>query len=340
MLIAAPSARRSEFMAELRRHPVSGEWVLICPERGSLGSNKTSGDCVFCPGSEQLTGPEIYRLGVRDNPNPAAWRLRVIVDSPPLFHVEGDIAKKAVGLCDCMEAIGAHEVLLDSPAHATEFEDLDEDQIVAILTTLGMRAADLENDERLRQIVIFKVRVAGSAEHPRWHIVATPFVPGPIKDELNGAAEYFSYKERCVFCDYIRQERKTSLRLICEEPGAIALSPYAASFPFETWILPTTHTPDFRTVPAGDLAGLARVLKKVAGAMTRIPDSLGYIINLHTAPFRKPKPGAWKTIDLDFHWHLDVRPRLDLLNGLKESGAFHLNPVVPEAAAETLRSLC
>ena len=71
-----------------------------------------------------------------------------------------------------------------------------------------------------------------------------------------------------------------------------------------------------------------------------LPESHGYVVNLHTAPYRKPKPGSWKTIDADYHWHLDVKPRLDLLNGLKESGGFHLNPVPPEAAAEILRGLC
>jgi UDPglucose--hexose-1-phosphate uridylyltransferase len=327
-------------MAELRRHPVSGEWVVICPEKGLTGSGGESGRCIFCPGTEGLTGREVLRVPGRVEPNGSDWRIRVVAESPPLFHIEGDFSKKAAGLCDCMEAIGAHEVLLDSPGHYAEFETLDEEHIVSVLSVLRARALDLERDGRLRQVLIFKVRVAGSNGHPRWHILSTPFVPGLIKEELKGSAKYFSYKERCVFCDYIRQEKKSGSRIICEEPGVVAISPYAARFPYEAWILPTKHSPDFGTVAQEDLVGLARSLRKLAAAMMKVPESKGYVIALHTAPFRKPKPGSWETIDLDYHWHLDLKPRLDVLNGLKESGGFHINPVLPETAAGILRELC
>ena len=236
-------------MAELRRHPVSGEWVVICPEKGLAGGAEDSNGCVFCPGSEALTGREVYRIpgsGGYYGPN---WQVRVVAESPPLFHVEGEFAKKAAGLCDCMEAIGAHEILLDSPIHGQDLEGLDQYQIISILDVLRSRAADLGGDERLRQVMVFKVRVAGSKQHPRWHIVSTPFVPGVIKEELNGSAKYYAYKERCVFCDYIRQERKLDSRVICEEPGAVALSPYAARFPYEAATRLILRTPPGRTSP-------------------------------------------------------------------------------------------
>jgi len=327
-------------VAELRRHPVSGEWVVICPEKNTAGSPEEGNGCIFCPGNEGVTGPEVYRLNGGDDSDSPGWSVRVVAESPPLFHVEGEFLKKAVGLCDCMEAIGAHEVLVESPSHDTEFESLGEGQIVSVLNVLKARAADLAGDERLRQVLVFKVRTTGRVTHPRWHIVSTPFVPGSIKEELKGAAKYFSYKERCVFCDYIRQERKAGPRVICEETHAVAISPYAARFPFEVWILPIRHSPDFENVNRDEIHDLARTLKRLAAAMVRLPESRGYVIRLHTAPFRNPKPGAWKTIDRDYHWYLDIRPRLEFLNGLKESGGFHLNPVSPEAAAKTLSELC
>jgi len=326
-------------VAELRRHPVSGEWVVICPEKDMARSREEGNGCIFCPGNEGLTGREVYRVNGNGSHSPD-WRVRVVAESPPLFHVEGDFFKKAAGLCDCMEAIGAHEILVESPSHGTEFEGLGEEQIASVLNVLRIRAADLAGDERLRQVLMFKVRTADSVTHPRWQIVSTPFVPGSIKEELKGSAKYFNYKERCVFCDYISQERKSGARVICEEPHAVAISPYAARFPFEAWVLPTRHSPDFKSVCQDEIHSLARILKRLAAAMVKLPESRGYVISLHTAPFRKPKPGAWETIDRDYHWHLDLRPRLDLLNGLKESGGFHLNPVPPEAAAKTLSELC
>lgn len=352
-------------MAELRRHPVSGEWVVICPETNGLAGTNGGNGCIYCPGHESETGPEIQRKNRGGDSTPSGWRVRVVAESPPLFHIEGEFFKKAAGLCDRMEAIGAHEVLVESPDHHSEFEDLDPGQILDVLEILSQRARDLGEDPRLRQVLISKIRqsngdipyapagedpegagpagaVSGAhkAEHPRWHIVSTPFVPAQMKDELKGSARYFSYKERCVFCDYILQEKEAASRVICQNERAVAISPYAACLPYETWVLPFTHLPDFGRAASADLAGIAPILKNLAGAMMKIEGSRGYIIEVHTAPFRKPKSGAWKTIDQDYHWHLKVRPRLKVLNGLKETGRFHLNPILPEEAARALAARC
>jgi UDPglucose--hexose-1-phosphate uridylyltransferase len=243
-------------VAELRRHPVSGEWVVICPERNMpIGPGEGNG-CIFCPGRENLTGSEVYRLSCGGESGNSGWCVRVVAESPPLFHIEGDFSKKAAGLCDCMEAIGAHEILVESPYHETEFEDLAERHMALILGVLKTRAADLAGDARLRQVLIFKVRTTAASAHPRWHIVSTPFVPGSIKEELKGAAKYFSYKERCVFCDYIRQEQKSVARIICEDDHAVAISPFAARFPFEVWVLPRRHSADFKTIGRDEIDGL------------------------------------------------------------------------------------
>jgi len=339
-------------LAELRRHPVSGEWVVICPEsNGVIGQDGVNG-CVYCPGHESETGSEIQRKNGGGDSTNSNWRVRVVAESPPLFHIEGEFFKKAAGLCDRMEAIGAHEVVIESPDHDTEFESLDQAQVVAVLEVLRDRAWDLGKDPRLRQVLISKIRKSGDGAsgddasgghtraHPHWYIVSTPFVPVQMKDELKGSARYFSYKERCVFCDYVQQEKKAGSRIICQNERASAVSPYAACLPYEAWVLPTTHLSDFGRAADQDIEGIASILKRLAGAMMKIDGSRGYIIEVHTAPFRKPKPGAWKTIDQDYHWHLKVRPRLEVLNGLKEIGNFHLNPILPEEAARTLAELC
>jgi UDPglucose--hexose-1-phosphate uridylyltransferase len=329
-------------VAELRRHPLSGDWVVICPEKSGLLADETGEGCVYCPGQEDRTGKEIYRVtgnGPSDNP---AWTMRVVAGSPPIFHVEGDFGKQGVGMCDRMDAIGAHEILVESPRHDIEFEDLDEGHILAILDTLRVRAIDLANDGRLKHFLSFKVRAFNGAApglHPRWHIVSAPFVPGLIKHELNAARKYFSFKERCVFCDYLLQELRAGSRVVCEDTHAIALSPYAARVPYEIWVLPLRHSPDFQTVTYDEMRSLARLLRRLGRGISKLEQSQGYVITLHTAPFRRPKPDAWKTIDHDYHWHIEIDPCISVLNGLVESGGFHLNPVSPEDAASVLSSL-
>jgi UDPglucose--hexose-1-phosphate uridylyltransferase len=267
----------------------------------------------------------------------------VVAESPPLLHIEGDLVKQAAGICDRMEAIGAHEVVVENPSHETELEDLDEAQIFTVLDVLRKRAADLAQDPRLKQVFLFKISTCGipaGSYHPRWHIVSTPFVPEVIKAELKGSARYFAVKERCVLCDYIAQERQQKSRIVCEDTDAVAVSPYAARFPFEVWVLPLKHSPDFQTMSPAQIRCVARILKRLARGLKRLARSEGYVMTIHTAPFRQPGAGSFKTLDLDYHWHMQVRPRLNSLNGLKESGGFQLNPISPEEAAQTLSTLC
>jgi UDPglucose--hexose-1-phosphate uridylyltransferase len=328
-------------MTELRRDPLSGDWVLVFPQEGGARPDESAATCIYCLGREAQTGKEIYRRGGQDA-GPSAWDLRVVAGSPPLFHVEGDFGKKAAGMCDRMEAIGAHEILIETPAHDVEFEDLDPGQIFAILDTIRVRARDLGNDVRLKHVMPFKVRTFNPAHgrpHPRWQILAVPFVPGVIKRELNAALEYFSFKERCVFCDYLIQERRAKARVIYEEGGMVALSPYAARVPFEVWVMPTKHASDFGTISEDETWNLARLLKRLTGSIKKLPESSGYVLTVHTAPFRRPKAGAWKTIDLDYHWHVQLDPCISVGDGLLESGGFHLNPVAPEEAASILSKL-
>jgi UDPglucose--hexose-1-phosphate uridylyltransferase len=329
-------------LAELRRHPISNDWVVVCPEKALGQVIESDGQCAYCPGNESLAGKEIYRIYGKGDPGGSGWSVRVVAGSPPLFHIEGRFAKEAAGICDRMEAIGAHEIIVESPSHCTEFEDLDDDQAFAVLDVIRARLKDLANDTRLGQVLVFKSRdfgVDSPASHPRWHIVSTPFVPTAIKEKLAGSRRYFAYKERCVFCDYILQERRSKTRVIVEEPTIIAMSPYAARAPFEVWILPLKHSADFQTISQDETWHLGKVLKRLLSSLRKLHQASGYVISVYTAPYRRPKPGAWETIESDFHWHIEIRPSVNILNGLKQDGRLHLNPVPPEEAARVLTEL-
>ena len=45
-----------------------------------------------------------------------------------------------------------------------------------------------------------------SLEHPHSQLIALPILPKQVMEEIEGAKQYFIYKERCVFCDIVRQE--------------------------------------------------------------------------------------------------------------------------------------
>jgi len=326
-------------VAELRRHPLSGDWVVICPETN--GAPDGAGACIYCPGREAETGKEIYRLREESDPGGSGWRMRVVAGSPPIFHVEGDFGRQGVGMCDRMEAVGAHEVLVASPAHGAGIEDLDDHGVLEVLDAIRRRAADLANDLRLKHFLAFTVRAidgGGPAPHPVWNLISAPFVPNAIKQELNAARKYYAFKERCVFCDYLLQERRAGSRVIRQDSRMIALSPYAARVPYQAWVLPLRHSSDFADADYDELRSLAVVLRGLARAIRALPGVRGYALSIHTAPFRRPKAEAWKTIEQDYHWHVEIEPRM-AAECAAESGGFHLNPVSPEEAARVLSDL-
>jgi hypothetical protein len=45
-------------------------------------------------------------------------------------------------------------------------------------------------------------------------LIALPILPIYVTEEIEGAKQYYIYKERCVFCDIVSQEMKQDLRLI------------------------------------------------------------------------------------------------------------------------------
>ncbi len=324
-------------MGELRRHPFIGEWVIICPELGSNGNCCPGERCRYCSSDE---ASEIFRLnGGGQN----GWMIKLIRSEPRIFKSDCSIGKRAAGVCDVMEAVGVHEILIDSPSHGVTFSDLDLDHATKVIETLRTRHADLGKDERLKHCLIFKTQdlPPRGDSHSCWHIVGTPFISSEIKQELRKAKEYFSYKERCAICDYIMDEAKKNLRLIYGNADFVAYVPFAARFPYEIWIIPKRHVADFHGIGESEVRNFADALRIILDALGRLP-SRGYLLHLHSAPYRNSEgvsADAWQTLENDYHWHVEIRPRIDSLDDFSRSLGFYINNVNPEEAASRLRGI-
>jgi len=208
-------------MPELRRDPVIGRWVIISTERAKRPDQFSSSSvekeefkpgekCPFCEGSESLTPPEIYavrRPGTR--PNSPGWAVRVIPSISPLLQVEGNLDRHGHGMYDIMNARGAHEIVVESPEHLTEMK-LSKDQLVKSINVVLDRVQDLERDPVIKYALVFKnygkAAGGGHIQHARTQIIGTPVNLKRVKEELAGAKAYYDYKDRCIFCDLIKQE--------------------------------------------------------------------------------------------------------------------------------------
>ena len=329
-------------MPELRKDPIVGRWVIISTERGRRPSDfgrtvpaRRSGFCPFCPGHEEKTPPEVF--AVRDDGSSAngpGWRVRVVSNKFPALQIEGELNRKGEGIYDKMNGVGAHEVVIESPDHDRELSEMSVEQIHFVLTAYRARMIDLARDKRFRYIQIFKNHgeaAGASLEHSHTQIVATPIVPRRILEELKGCQQHFGWKERCVFCDILDQERATGKRVICGNDEFMAIQPFAPRFPFETWILPTRHLAGFEQSYQGNFYALARILKE---ALLRIHVTLGqppYNFVIHTAPCNDPAGPS------QYHWHIEIMPKLTRVAGFEWGTGFYINPTPPEEAAAYLR---
>lgn len=328
-------------MSELRKDPVTGRWVIISTERRKrptdfrLESVQLEPDpsCPFCEGHEHMTPREI--LAHRPNgshPNAAGWNLRVVPNQFPVLRVEGNLDRQGEGLFDKMSGIGAHEVIIETPRHDVSMATMGDAAIEGVLWAFHERVRDLKNDRRFRYIIIFKNHGTGAGaalDHSHSQLIALPIVPREVRDEVVGAKAHFKSKERCVFCDIIRQETSDGRRLIMETNEMVAVAPYAPRFPFETWILPRRHQAHYEDAHRHEYGALARALGEILRRINKMLRFPPYNLLIHSAPIGEAADY--------YHWHVEIIPKLTKVAGFEWATGFYLNPTAPEEAAQVLR---
>jgi UDPglucose--hexose-1-phosphate uridylyltransferase len=289
--------------------------------------------CPFCEGHEDKTPPEIlaYRNGTPANTR--GWHIRVVPNKFPALRVEGTLDREGEGLFDRMNGIGAHEVIIETPQHGQTLATLAEPAIEKVFWAWRDRVLDLKRDIRLRYIVIFKnhgAAAGASLEHAHSQLIALPIVPREMAEELDGARRHHQQKERCVFCDLMRQELRERTRVIADSADFVAIAPYAPRFPFETWLLPKRHRARFEEATQDEFASLARMLKDTLLRMNATLLSPPYNLIVHSAPLQEDATEF-------YHWHVEVMPKLTRVAGFEWGTGFYINPTGPEEAADVLR---
>ena len=219
-------------MPELRKDPIVGRWVIISTDRAKRPTDFVreamrikGGFCPFCYGNESKTPPEIlaYRPSAngsspqKDSPG---WTVRVVPNKFPALGIEGTLNKQAEGMFDKMNGVGAHEVIIETPDHTPRLATLPSKRIEDVLWAFRDRILDLKKDRRFKYILLFKNHgeaAGASLEHSHSQLIALPILPIYVVEELQGAKQYYIYKERCVFCDIIRQETDNGIRVVARE---------------------------------------------------------------------------------------------------------------------------
>ncbi len=321
---------------ELRKDPITRSWVIVGHWENTCVA---PGGCPFCPAQAKLR-QQLLRLPASD-----PWQVLVQPHPDPMFRVEGDPARRADGLYDAMQPIGADEIVIETPEHNRNLEDLSEDQILLVLDAWRLRMVDLKGDLRFKYVTAFKNcgPLAGQeSAHSISQISATTFVPRRILYELRAAREHFAEKERCVFCDIVKQEDRQSKRIVDTQGGYVAFCPYASRVPYEIWVMDRKHNHLFEQPrPGPDRRSLAVLLRRVLRKIRQVAPA--YHLVVHSAPnLHHPKgeiSAYWKTIADDFHWHIEILPIVESRSKSYSIKEVYYNHLLPEEAAERLRNL-
>jgi UDPglucose--hexose-1-phosphate uridylyltransferase len=337
-------------MNELRKDPILGNWVIISPERGKRPQSFTRPQrlvkkkkiCPLCSGNENLTPPEIYALRPkRSKPNTRGWRVRVVPNKFPALDKEKELVNERLGIFDMMSGFGTHEVIIETPEHDKNLRNQSIKELSEVLKIFQHRIRELYKDNRLRYCLVFKNEgweAGASLQHPHSQLIATPVIPKRIREELIGSRNYFKREKRCIYCDILSQERKSKERIVYENKEYVAFCPFASRFPFEIWLLPKRHNADFcsRTTKK-NIPLLADALKTTMQKLASTLNNPQYNYVIHTIPNPISKHGYGKNIDKDFHWHIEIIPRLTRVAGFEWGADFYINPMAPEEAARSLR---
>jgi UDPglucose--hexose-1-phosphate uridylyltransferase len=234
-------------------------------------------------------------------------------------------------------------VIVENARHDRHLWNADDREIEEYLALCGQRIQDLKGDLRFKYISVFKNYGSMSGQefdHPTSEIVATTFVPRRVLYELRAAREHYRVKERCVFCDILHQEQEQKLRMVEVRGEYMASCPYAPRVPYETWIAPRNHEAYFErtALKSGAMRDFAALLRRTLFRIRTIAD--GFHMVLHTSPntvHRSETLGFWKTIEDDYHWHLEILPILGTKAKSYTFKEVYYSPVSSETAAAILR---
>lgn len=266
-------------------------WVIISPQRlarpeDTENQKPVKHICPFCPNHESETPPEVMRFGGGESNKPG-WKLRVI----PNKYAVTDL----------------HEVIIHSPDHEKDIENLPLEQVELIFEAYKERY----NFYRKKgQVLIFcnhGEQAGASLKHPHSQIVVVPsqinldaIVREPINNQV-ASTKYFN--EYC---------------------------PDFSQWPYEVWVSPKKTNSVYGDITSEELKELAKIVHKLI-------KRIDHIFQRHK--FSTPFFGYNYYIYPKENWYLRIIPRFVNRAGFELGTGLYVNIVDPLEAALELKGV-
>jgi UDPglucose--hexose-1-phosphate uridylyltransferase len=328
-----------------RLNPLTGEWVLVSPQRttrpwrGEVTPRPRASwplpahdpSCHLCPGNVRASGernPEYEETFVFNNDFPALVPdTMVVAERGPGWK----IAHAEQGLC---------RVICYSPRHDLTLADLSSAAVHRVVETWVQQMDQLLTLPWIGYVQIFENRgemMGCSNPHPHGQLWATRETPVEVAKEERGQARYLEEHGRCLLCEVLEDEVVACERVICANPGWVALVPFWAVWPYETLVLPRRHVADLTGLSDADQRALVDLLQTILSTYDRLFDvTMPLSFGWHQSPRRGASPKGW-------HLHAHFYPPLLRSAEIKKHMVGYemlggpQRDITPEHAAQLLR---
>lgn len=307
-------------MNELRKDCIIDRWVIVAENRGKRPHDfiqkqtpPKEGTCVFCAGNEKFTPPEIARIG-----GPHGWEVRCFENMYPAVTTEFP------------QAFGRHEVIVETNNHDKNLQDLPLENIRKVIDMYCIRVDEIQKMEGIEYVLIFKnhgQEAGTSVAHEHSQLIALQRIPTLVEAELSAYKKYNNKTNRCIYCDIAAMEMGSE-RKIFENDKFVCFAPFASRFPFEAWLMPKRHVGSITGLGDDEKDALADSLKVILQKLSRLLSNPPYNFYLHISPKNQ-----------DFHFHIEICPRVTKLAGFELGSEIVINTMTPEKAAGALRAL-
>ena len=322
-------------MSEVRIDPLSGQRVIIAPDRATRPGGALEvtpappidpATDPFASGHEHETAPEVFAVRPDGSaPDTPGWTVRAVPNLYPALTPDSPEPppEATPDLFWSGPARGAHEVIVNAPEPVSSLADLDVDQVVAAVEVWRERMRAHAEAACLH----LSVNEGAGASQPHTHaqLLAFDFVPAAIARERE---RFGAYATRTMggnlLGDLVQQEVRRRERIVAIDSEAVLMSAYAARMPFQMMLAP--RTPRMRFEDDGPTGAAL-----LHDALTRLRRALGEPPSLNLWVRTAPRGAEY------FCWRIDILPRLYDPGSIELGAGVALNSLTPEAAAIALR---
>lgn len=310
-------------MIEIREDLISKKRVVINDMRAfrphdiKTTSFENKKKCVFCPGNEKLTPPELDRDG--DDTN---WNIRVFNNKFPILTLtkEKNLSK---GLNNAWKGHGNNEVIVLTQKHEEHPVNFNSKKWFQVLKMYRKRIEVNKKMKGVNYVLLFHNqggKAGASIKHTHSQLLSFPLTPRVIKTESESCKAKFC-------CRMIKDELKKN-RLVKKNKDFIVFSNYASRFPYETHLYPLKHFNSFTDLTDDLLYSLSEIFHSLMKAYNKLFNEFDFNFVIHDAP-KKNK---------DYHFHIEFYPKFNKFAGVELGTGIVVNTVSPETAAKKLRS--